>query len=237
MAGRRRYADGCAITHALELVGERWALLVVRELLLGPKRFGALRSGLLGISPDVLTQRLQELQAAGIVRRRRLPSPAEAWVYELTAWGAELEPIIARLARWSSRSPSMRRDAPLGVDSAVLSLRALFSPKAGDQGDLTAALVLDGQRFRARVGGERIDLAREESGEADVTLVTDPRTFTDLLTGRRGLSEALRSGTLGLHGDQAAAERFLERFSPPAPAQIEPAEFVGSTGSESRSGH
>ena len=104
----------------------------------------------------------------------------------------------------------------------------------------------DGRRFRARVSGARIDLAREESGEADITFVTDPRTFTDLLTGRRGLTEALRSGALGLHGDQTVAERFLQLFSPPEPAQVEPAqvepaELVGTTEpenvDEARSGH
>src|SRR5690349_23072333 len=104
MATKRSYEDGCAAAHALDLIGERWALLVVRELVLGPKRFTDLRAGLPGISPNVLTQRLEELEAAAIVQRRKLPPPASAWVYELTDWGLELESVIMALGRWGARS-------------------------------------------------------------------------------------------------------------------------------------
>ena len=132
MAIRRTYADGCAAAHALDLVGERWALLVVRELLLGPKRFTDLRAGLPNASPNVLAQRLRELEGAGVVRRRKLPPPAASRVYELTDWGMELEPVITRLGRWGARSPSKPRDAALGVDSLILSLRTMFDPRAAD---------------------------------------------------------------------------------------------------------
>src|SRR5688572_22543190 len=130
MVGRRKYDDGCAVAHGLDLIGERWALLVVRELLLGAKRFTDLRVGLRGASSDVLAQRLRELQQAGVVARRKLPPPANAWVYELTPWGVELEPIVMNLSRWASRSPSMPADAPMSVDSVILSLKALFSSEA-----------------------------------------------------------------------------------------------------------
>src|SRR5207248_7286064 len=103
MATTRTYGDGCAIARALDLVGERWALLVVRELLLGPKRFTDLRSGLPNASPNVLSERLRELEEAGVLRRRKLPPPAAAWVYELTAWGRDLEPVVTALGRWGSR--------------------------------------------------------------------------------------------------------------------------------------
>src|SRR6266516_1629899 len=96
---KRSYDDGCAAAHALDLVGERWALLIVRELVLGPKRFTDLRAGLPSISPNVLTQRLSELEQAAIVRRRKLAPPAGAWVYELTKWGLELEPVVIALGR------------------------------------------------------------------------------------------------------------------------------------------
>src|SRR5829696_7888968 len=99
MAAMRAYCDGCATAHALDLIGERWALLVVRELLLGPKRFTDLRAGLPGVSPNVLAQRLRELESAGVVHRRKLPPPAASRVYELTEWGEELEPVIVRLGR------------------------------------------------------------------------------------------------------------------------------------------
>jgi DNA-binding HxlR family transcriptional regulator len=98
----RTYGDPCGIARALDVVGERWALLVVRELLLGPKRFTDLRTGLPGASQNVLAQRLRELEQARVVRRRRLPPPARIWVYELTEWGLELEPVVLALGRWGS---------------------------------------------------------------------------------------------------------------------------------------
>src|SRR5688572_32862025 len=103
MATSRRYGDACGMPRALDRVGERWALLIVRELLLGPKRFTDLRAGLPNASPNVLSQRLRELEAHGVLRRRRLGPPARAWVYELTDWGQELEPLIVQLGRWGSR--------------------------------------------------------------------------------------------------------------------------------------
>src|ERR1700755_1287426 len=126
MVGRRKYDDGCAVAQALDVVGERWALLVVRDLLLGPKRFTDLLAGLPGASSDVVTQRLRDLAEAGVVRRRRLPPPASAWVYELTSWGNQLEPIVLGLAGWAHSSPRMRYDLPLSADSLVLSLKMLF---------------------------------------------------------------------------------------------------------------
>src|ERR671919_409087 len=101
---KRHYEDACATAHAMDLVGERWALLVMRELMLGPKRFSDLRADLPGISANVLTQRLEGLEAAGIVVRRKLPPPASSQVYELTRWGYESEPIFQALGRWAARS-------------------------------------------------------------------------------------------------------------------------------------
>src|ERR687885_2177716 len=113
MASMRTYRDGCAAAHAFDLVGERWALLVVRELLLGPKRFTDLRAGLPNASPNVLAQRLRGLEAVGVVRRRKLPPPAASRIYELTAWGRDLEPVIIALGKWGVRSPSKPPDAEL----------------------------------------------------------------------------------------------------------------------------
>ena len=126
MGKRRSYGEACAAAHALDIVGERWALLVVRELLLGPKRFTDLRAGILHASPNVLAQRLRELEQAGVVRRRKLPPPAASKVYELTDWGEALEPVIIELGRWATRSPALPRDAEMSVDSHVLAMRTLF---------------------------------------------------------------------------------------------------------------
>jgi DNA-binding HxlR family transcriptional regulator len=130
METMRTYGDGCAIARGLDLVGERWALLVVRELLLGPKRYTDLRRGLPNASPNVLSERLRELEREGVVRRRKLPPPAGSRVYELTDWGRELEETVMALGRWAARSPSQPSDAPIGVDSIVLALRARFDPHA-----------------------------------------------------------------------------------------------------------
>src|SRR2546423_8887479 len=129
MARTRIHDDGCGIAHATELLGQRWALIVIRELLLGPKRFTDLRTGIPDISPNVLGQRLRELESAGIVRRRRLAPPAAAQVYELTDWGRELEPAILALGRWASGSPSFPAGAEMGPDSLVLALKSTFQPE------------------------------------------------------------------------------------------------------------
>src|SRR5581483_4449320 len=122
MARTRTHDDGCGIAHASDLLGQRWALIVVRELLLGPKRFTDLRRGIPDVSPNVLGQRLRELESSGIVRRRKLPPPVATQVYELTEWGRELEPAVLALGRWASHSPSFPAGAPMGPDSLVLAL-------------------------------------------------------------------------------------------------------------------
>src|SRR6187455_2025237 len=130
---RRTYEDACGAAHALDLVGERWALLVMRELMLGPKRFSDLRSDLPGISANVLTQRLEGLEAAGLLVRRRLPPPASAQVYELTPWGYEAEPIVQSLGKWAARSPAHDPTLPISATSIMLSFRTMFDPaRAGD---------------------------------------------------------------------------------------------------------
>src|SRR5215208_8404579 len=137
MARSRSVQDGCGIAHASELLGERWALLVVRELLLGPKRFTDLRAGIPDISPNVLGQRLRELEESAIVSRRKLAPPAAVQVYELTEWGRELEPAVLALGRWASRSPSFPLGAPMGPDSLVLALKSTFDPAKADGLDAT----------------------------------------------------------------------------------------------------
>src|SRR5919205_2844126 len=123
---RRSYEDACGAAHALDLVGERWALLVMRELMLGPKRFSDLRADLPGISASVLTQRLEGLEAAGVLVRRKLPPPAGTQVYELTEWGYESEPIFQALGRWAARSPLHDPTLPFSAASFCLSLRTML---------------------------------------------------------------------------------------------------------------
>src|SRR5918997_2071693 len=209
---RRTYDDGCAAAHALDLVGERWALLVVRELLLGPKRFTDLKAGLPGASPNVLAQRLRGLEEAGVLRRRKLPPPAASRVYELTEWGAELEPVIVRLGRWGARSPSKPWDAPLGVDSLVLSLRTMFDPGAARGLEASYELRFGEDRFRAVVGDGRFEISRGVADDPDATVESDSDTLAALIYAGRHLDDAVESGDLRIEGDRAAFERFLRLF-------------------------
>ena len=120
-------------------------------MLLGPKRFTDLRAGLPGVSPNVLAQRLRELERAGVVRRRKLPPPAASKVYELTEWGEDLEPVIISLGRWGARSPSRPREARLGIDSLILSFRTMFDPLAAEGLKASYELRLGEDRFRTEV--------------------------------------------------------------------------------------
>lgn len=228
MVGRRKYEQGCAVAHALDLVGERWALLVVRELVLGPKRFTDLQAGLPGVSPDVLTLRLKELTAAGVTRRRRLPPPAASWVYELTEWGADLGPVLVGLARWSSRSPEMPYAQPLSTDSLLLSLMALFDasadPGPGDRFEAVVDVVLGQQRFRLTIADGQLAVSRDGgSVPADVVLDTDQDTLLGLVRTDAPLAEIVAGGALRLTGDPGLVERFRRLFPLPDPVPaVEP---------------
>src|SRR5437016_5273182 len=125
---KRRYDDACGLAHALELLGERWAMLVLRELAYGPRRFSELKADLQGISANVLTQRLSELEARGLVRRVKLPPPASVQVYQATEWGLEAVPVIASLGKWAARSPHHNPNQPMSHVSLMMSLQTLLSP-------------------------------------------------------------------------------------------------------------
>ena len=223
MATMRSYDDGCAAAHALDLVGERWALLVVRELLLGPKRFTDLRAGLPGASPNVLAQRLRELEGAGVVVRRKLPPPAASRVYELTDWGKDLEPVIIRLGRWGVRSPSKPRDAEIGVDSLILSFRTMFDPRAAKGIEASYEVRLGEDRFRAEVADGHFEIERGGAEEPDAIMESEPGTLAALVYEGRDLADALRTGEIKIEGDRPAVERFLTLFPLPEPASFAPA--------------
>jgi DNA-binding HxlR family transcriptional regulator len=218
MATKRTYGDPCGIARALDLVGERWALLVVRELVLGPKRFTDLRAGLPNLSPDVLAQRLRELEQAGIVRRRKLPPPAGSRVYELTEWGRELEPVVIALGRWGSRAPFPPGDAQLGVDAMMLALQTVFDPSAADGLSASYELRLGEHTFHARVSDGRLELARESANAPDAIIDTDTGTLAAVLWHGRPLGDARRDSAIKLEGSRSAVERFLKAFPPPQQA-------------------
>ena len=215
MAKRRTYGDRSGIARALDVVGERWALLVVRELLLGPKRFTDLREGLPGASPNVLSQRLRELEAATVVRRRRLAPPASSWIYELTDWGRELKPIVLSLGTWAIRSPSFPRDAPFGTDSVILALGTFFDAGAADGLSARYELRLGENAFHVNVADGVIDVDRGAPDDPDATLETDPATLGALIWDGRELAAAERDGDVAIAGDRGAVTRFLELFPRP----------------------
>jgi DNA-binding HxlR family transcriptional regulator len=220
MATTRTYDDGCAAAHALDLVGERWALLVVRELLLGPKRFTDLRSGLPHASPNVLAQRLRDLEAVGIVRRGKLPPPAASKIYELTEWGRDLEPVIIALGRWGVRSPTKPPDAELGIDSLILSFRTMFDPDRAEGLDAVYEFRLGEDRFRAEVAEGRLEIERGTAEQPDATVETDAGTLAALVYDDLELDDTLSSGDLNIQGDRAAVESFLVLFPLPEPAAV-----------------
>jgi DNA-binding HxlR family transcriptional regulator len=215
---KRSYDDACGAAHALDLVGERWALLVMRELMLGPKRFGDLRSGLPGISANVLTQRLEDLERAGVLTRRRLPPPASAQVYELTPWGYEAEPIFQVLGRWAARSPTHDPSLPLSAASLLLSFRTMFDPARAKGVDATIALRLGAEEFRIRIRGGAIHADRGSAPAADLLLEGQPRAVAAAVYGGVPLGALESEGALKLEGDRALAERFLTLFPLPAKA-------------------
>jgi DNA-binding HxlR family transcriptional regulator len=214
---KRTYGDRCGVARALDIVGERWALLVVRELLLGPKRFTDLRAGLPHVGPDVLAQRLRDLEQSGILRRGTLPPPAGSRIYELTERGRELEPVVLALGRFGSVAPFPPGEAEIGVDAVVIALKSLFAPAAADALAASYELRFGDQRFRVEVADGRIEIARGGAAAPDATIEADPGTLASVLWHGRKLDDARRAGDLVIEGDRTAVTRFLGLFPLPTP--------------------
>jgi DNA-binding HxlR family transcriptional regulator len=212
-ATKRRFYDACGTAHALELIGERWSLLVIRELMFGPKRFSELRAGLPGISANVLTQRLEGLEAAHIIRRRKLPPPASVQAYELTDWGYEAEPIIQVLGRWATRSPGHDPMQPLSAASLMMSFRTMFDAVRGKWINATIGFRLNGEDFVARIANGKIAIKRGDAAGADVIFAGQPTAIAAVVYGGAPLE------TLDVKGDRALAARFTGLF--PLPPKIE----------------
>lgn len=223
----RGYDDACGTAHALELLGERWSLLVVRELMLGPKRFSDLRADLPGLSANVLTQRLEALEARGILRRRKLPPPAAAQVYELTPWGYEAEPIVQTMGRWAARSPGHNPAAPISATSILLSFRTMIDFAAA--GGIEARIGFDfgRDRFLGVLSPGALTYRRGTTEGAEVTFSGSPQGLAAFVYGcvpARALAEA---GLLRIAGDERRALWFASLFSlPPKAVPPPPGETV-----------
>lgn len=208
MPTSRSYDDACGIARALDVVGERWALLIVRELLLGPQRFSDLRHALPKASSNLVADRLRELDGHGVLRRRKLAPPAGAWVYELTDWGRRLEPIVLALGEWGTHVPLPATPTTLSATSVLLFLRSQARPGAAGP-PATYLLGLDDRAWTVRATAGQVLVQAGEPPAPDATLRTSPRTLNDLLSEPAGLDAAMADGTAAVAGDLAAVRRLL----------------------------
>ena len=211
----RSYGQFCGVARALELVGERWALLIVRDLLVGPRRFTDLRHGLPRIPTNVLSERLKQLEHAGIVRRRMLPRPAAAVVYELTEYGSQLDDVLLRLGVWGAQSLGQPRPGEImTADSMVMALRATFVPESAHGLQVSFELRLGEIIIHARIDGPTITVAEGPLAAADLIIEAGP-VVKDLMAGDITPAAAIASGGVRLTGNQALLGRFVELFHIP----------------------
>jgi DNA-binding HxlR family transcriptional regulator len=209
----RRYHDPCGIARALDAVGDRWTLLVIRELIFGPKRFIQLRHDLHGVSPNVLSQRLRDLEDGGLVHRDVLGPPAGVTVYQLTPRGRALKPILLELGRWGSQELPPPAAGELSASALLLALETVFDPAAA--ADATFALSIDGDWFTVTVASNSIGITHARTEHPAVTFETDAATLRSVAFGREPITAAERDGRLTVHGSRHLAERFTRMF--PAP--------------------
>ena len=209
---KRWYDDACGTALAMELVGERWSLLIVRELMFGPRRFGEIKGGLGGISANVLTQRLDGMEAAGILTRRKLPPPASVQVYELTEWGYQSETAIQELGRWAVRSPAHDPTLPLSPASLMMSFRTMLAREAVGDLDAVIGFRLGADVFRTRLDATGLAVARAEPDDAAVIFDATPPAIAAIVYGGLPLADAEAADMLRLTGDRALAERFATLF-------------------------
>jgi DNA-binding HxlR family transcriptional regulator len=217
----RSYGQFCGLARALELVGERWALLIVRDLLVGPRRFTDLRQGLPRIPTNVLSERLKELEQSGIVRRRILPRPAASVVYQLTAYGSQLEDAVMRLGLWGAQSlGEPRPDEIMTADSMVMALRTTFVPAAANGLQAGFELHLGQIVIHARVDSGKVAVAEGALADPDLVIEAGPG-LKDLMNGDLSPREAIMAGSVRLTGPPALLDRFVELFRIPSrPASL-----------------
>ena len=209
---KRRYDDACGLAHALDLLGERWAMLVLRELAYGPRRFSGLKADLPGISANVLTQRLTELERRGLVRKSRLPPPASVQVYEATEWGLEAIPAIASLGRWAARSPLHDPTLQMSHVSLIMSLQTLLSPELADGLNARIGFRLGDASYVVRIHHGRLDVERREVADCDATFTGPPSVVAGVIHGGAPLK------TIDVEGDLALTKRFITLF--PLPPKV-----------------
>jgi DNA-binding HxlR family transcriptional regulator len=205
MTGLRSYGDPCGIARALDAIGERWAVLIVRELLYGPKRFSDLRVAL-GMSPNVLSQRLSELEQGGVLERRQVGGA----LYELTPWGHDLHPILLALGRWGARSDN-RIAGELSIDALMAALEATFVPQNALNLNAVYELRLGEERFAISIHDATLIITRGSAHRPDTIIATDPDTLRKLVFGDAKLANT----EVEIEGDRTHARTFFKLFERP----------------------
>jgi DNA-binding HxlR family transcriptional regulator len=206
------YGQFCPVAHALELVGERWSLLIIRELINGPKRYTDLAAALPGIGTNILAARLRDLEGADVVQKRQLPPPAAAKVYELTPYGEGLREPLYALARWGARSLSPpREDQVLARGWLVNAVRATCT--GGCVPDTVFALRVDDEAVTARFDDDELVVEAGMADDADVVVETDPSTLFCIASGQTPIADAIKEQAVKITGNRKDAERFLALFS------------------------
>src|SRR3954469_10666835 len=209
---KRRYDDACGLAHALDLLGERWGMLVIRELAYGPRRFSELKADLQGISANVLTQRLTELEHRGLVRKLKLPPPASVQVYEATEWGLEAVPMIASLGRWAARSPCHDPTLPMSHVSLIMSLQTLLSRELAAGLDARIGFRLGEANYVTTLRDGRLEVERREVVDCDVEFIGLPSAVAAVIHGGAPFE------TIRVEGDLTLAKRFITLF--PLPPKV-----------------
>jgi DNA-binding HxlR family transcriptional regulator len=217
---KRRHDDACGVAHALDLLGGRWAMLLLRELAYGPRRFSELKADLPGISANVLTQSLMALEARQLVRKVRLPPPASVQVYEATDWGLEAVPVIASLGKWAARSPLHDGSLPMSHVSLVMSLQALLSPALAEGLHARVGFRLGEASYVTTLRDGRLDVERRPANDCDVIFIGTPTEVAHVI--HRGKPFE----TIRLEGDLNLARRFAKLF--PLPHKLEHVEAHAS---------
>ena len=209
---KRRYDDACGLAHAMELLGERWAMLVLRELAYGPRRFSELKADLAGISANVLAQRLTELEARKLVRRTRLAPPASIQVYEATEWGLEVAPLIASLGKWAARSPWHNPTLRMSHVSVIMSFQTLISPERAAGLQARVGFHFGDVDYVVTIHDGQLDVARGPVENCDVEFSGTPSEIAAVIHGGAPLE------MIGVEGDMELAKRFRTLF--PLPSKI-----------------
>ena len=210
---KKRFDDACGLAHAMELVGERWAMLVLRELAYGPRRFSELKTDLQGISANVLTQRLTELESRGLVRKTKLPPPASVQVYEATSWGLEVVPLIASLGKWAARSPRHNPELRMSHVSVVMSFQTLISPERARGLNAKVGFRFGDAAYLTTIANGRLDVERRDPENADAIFIGPPSAIAAVIHGGAPFE------TIRIEGDVALAKRFATLF--PLPEKVE----------------